>query len=142
MWCSQVHRLLELVRQEQNIYTICFHEIIRQVQALAGLIRATPPQVVCVCVCEGECAVCGERGTAAGDPQQVLSAVGSHPATSHEVPPLTLHSANLPTLCVCVCMCVCVCGSLHEDVLSQRALCKRLSAEFRQFKSKIASITE
>ena len=40
-------------------------------------------------------------------------------------------------LCVCVC-----CASLHEDLLSQRALCKRISAEFQQFRARISSITE
>ena len=29
---TQVHNLLELVRKEQVIYNICFHEIIRQVK--------------------------------------------------------------------------------------------------------------
>lgn len=28
---TQLHRLLELVREEQNIFNIAFHEIIRQV---------------------------------------------------------------------------------------------------------------
>lgn len=28
---TQLHRLLELVREEQNIFNIVFHEIIRQV---------------------------------------------------------------------------------------------------------------
>ena len=30
----QVHNLLDLVKQEQLIYSICFHEVIRQVHTM------------------------------------------------------------------------------------------------------------
>jgi hypothetical protein len=90
---SQVHNLLELVRQEQLVYSICFHELIRQVSVQ-----------------------CAERG-------ELLQEIRSR---------YTQLLDRVPRQVM----------SLHEDVLSQRALCKRLSAEFQQLKSRVTSITE
>ncbi|CAI8000589.1 Axonemal dynein light chain domain-containing protein 1 [Geodia barretti] len=90
---TQVHNLLELVRQEQIIYSVCFHEVIRQVSVQ-----------------------CAERG-------ELLQEIRSR---------YTQLLDRIPRQVM----------SLHEDMLSQRALCKRISAEFRQFRSKIASVTD
>ena len=53
LWFEQMHNLLDLVQKEQDIYNICFHELIRQVrETLYHLMHSTS------LIVSGECTVC------------------------------------------------------------------------------------
>eukprot|EP00794_Sanderia_malayensis_P016078 gene16078-17701_t len=89
---TQIHSLLELVRQEQNIYNIVFNEVIRQVS------------IECV-----------ERG-------ELLAELRKRYAKLLDKIPRQVKS-------------------LHEEVLAQRALDRRLTEELTRFKSSISLLT-
>ncbi|PVD21951.1 hypothetical protein C0Q70_17754 [Pomacea canaliculata] len=89
---TQLHNLLELIKKEQNIYNIVFHELIRQVS------------VECV-----------ERG-------QLLAELRlKYSGLLNKVPNQIM--------------------SLHEEVMAQRALDRRLTDELMRFKSTISILT-
>ncbi|XP_030853355.1 axonemal dynein light chain domain-containing protein 1 isoform X2 [Strongylocentrotus purpuratus] len=89
---TQMHNLLELVKKEQNIYNIIFHELIRQVS------------VECI-----------ERG-------ELLSSVRE------------LYNKLLDKVPRQI-------KSLHQEVMAQRALDRRLTEELFRFKSTISDLT-
>ena len=78
---------------------------------------------ICVCVVVGECAVLRERRVVAGDSQQILSTLGPHPTTRHEVP--VYSSIVVPLYHFFVCVCVCVCGTVSMRTCCPRELCAR-----------------
>ncbi|KAL8625878.1 hypothetical protein ACOMHN_012470 [Nucella lapillus] len=89
---TQMHNLLELIKKEQNIYNIIFHELIRQTSV-----------------------ECSERG-------QLLSDLrGKYSELLGKVPQQIM--------------------SLHEEVMAQRALDRRLTDELMRFKNTIAILT-
>ncbi|XP_071115667.1 axonemal dynein light chain domain-containing protein 1-like [Haliotis cracherodii] len=89
---TQMHNLLELIKKEQNVYNIIFHELIRQVS------------VECV-----------ERG-------ELLAMLrDKYSALLNKVPQQI--------------------KSLHEEVMAQRALDRRLTEELMRFKSTISVLT-
>ena len=88
-----MHNLLEIIKQEQDIYNIVFHEAIRQVTI-----------------------ECKERG-------ELLSKLRERYANLLSRVPREIKS-------------------LHEEVIAQRALDRRLTEELMTFKNKIALLTE
>ncbi|PIK62067.1 putative axonemal dynein light chain domain-containing protein 1 [Apostichopus japonicus] len=89
---TQMHNLLELIKKEQNIYNIVFHELIRQTTV-----------------------ECSERG-------ELLSRVRE------------LYNHLLDKVPRQI-------KSLHQEVMAQRALDRRLTEELFRFKSSIAELT-
>jgi len=89
---TQIHALLDLVKQEQNIYNVVFSEVIRQVT------------VECV-----------ERG-------EVLADLRKRYATLLDKIPRHVKS-------------------LHEEVLAQRALDRRLTEEITRFRTSVSLLT-
>ncbi|XP_052789465.1 axonemal dynein light chain domain-containing protein 1-like isoform X3 [Mya arenaria] len=89
---TQMHNLLELIKKEQNIYNIVFHELIRQAS------------IECV-----------ERGELLADLR------GKYSNLLNKVPQQI--------------------KSLHEEVMAQRALDRRLTEELMRFKSTISVLT-
>nr|KAG5700478.1 hypothetical protein BaRGS_013965 [Batillaria attramentaria] len=89
---TQMHNLLELIKKEQNIYNIVFHELIRQVT------------VECV-----------ERGELLSDLR------GKYSSLLNKIPQQIM--------------------SLHEEVMAQRALDRRLTDELMRFKNTISVLT-
>ncbi|KAL4218861.1 Axonemal dynein light chain domain-containing protein 1 [Mactra antiquata] len=89
---TQMHNLLELIKKEQNIYNIVFHELIRQAS------------IECV-----------ERGELLADLRSKYSNL------LNKVPQQI--------------------KSLHEEVMAQRALDRRLTEELMRFKSTISVLT-
>ncbi|XP_052221948.1 axonemal dynein light chain domain-containing protein 1-like isoform X3 [Dreissena polymorpha] len=89
---TQMHNLLELIKKEQNIYNIVFHELIRQ------------SSIECV-----------ERG-------ELLSNLRSKYSNLLNKVPQQIKS-------------------LHEEVMAQRALDRRLTEELMRFKSTISVLT-
>ncbi|XP_013413823.1 axonemal dynein light chain domain-containing protein 1-like [Lingula anatina] len=90
---TQMHNLLELIKKEQNIFNIVFHELIRQTS------------VECV-----------ERGELLSDLRNKYSGL------LNKVPRQI--------------------KSLHEEVLAQRALDRRLTEELMRFKNTIGVLTD
>ena len=90
---TQLHNLLEIIKQEQDIYNIVFHEIIRQVTV-----------------------ECKDRG-------EILAKLRERYANLLSRVPREIKS-------------------LHEEVIAQRALDRRLTEELMQFKATIAYLTE
>jgi hypothetical protein len=90
---TQLHNLLEIIKQEQDIYNIVFHEVIRQVTV-----------------------ECKERG-------EILSKLRERYANLLSRVPREIKS-------------------LHEEVIAQRALDRRLTEELMQFKNTIGLLTE
>ncbi|XP_055896858.1 axonemal dynein light chain domain-containing protein 1-like isoform X1 [Biomphalaria glabrata] len=89
---TQMHNLLELIKQEQNIYNIVFHELIRQTS------------VECV-----------ERGELLAELRKKYSDL------INRIPQQVM--------------------SLHEEVMAQRALDRRLTEELLRFKGTISYLT-
>ncbi|EDO47152.1 predicted protein, partial [Nematostella vectensis] len=89
---TQIHNLLELVKKEQNIYNVCFNEIIRQVTV-----------------------ECTERGELLADLRRRYS--GLLDRIPRQV------------------------KSLHQEVIAQRALDRRLTEELVRFKASISALT-
>ncbi|XP_059177935.1 axonemal dynein light chain domain-containing protein 1-like isoform X2 [Physella acuta] len=89
---TQMHNLLELIKKEQNIYNVVFHELIRQTT------------VECV-----------ERGELLADLRNRYSDL------LNKIPQQIM--------------------SLHEEVMAQRALDRRLTEELMRFKGTIAYLT-
>ncbi|XP_076455039.1 axonemal dynein light chain domain-containing protein 1-like isoform X2 [Babylonia areolata] len=89
---TQMHNLLELIKKEQNIYNIVFHELIRQTSV-----------------------ECSDRGQLLSDLRNKYSELLS------KVPQQIM--------------------SLHEEVMAQRALDRRLTDELMRFKNTIAVLT-
>ncbi|CAF0722793.1 unnamed protein product, partial [Brachionus calyciflorus] len=90
---TQLHNLLEIIKQEQDIYNIIFHEVIRQVTV-----------------------ECKERG-------EILSKLRERYANLLSRVPREIKS-------------------LHEEVVAQRALDRRLTEELMEFKSTINYLTD
>lgn len=78
--------------------------------------------------------MCREGGTTAGHPQQIHSSPRQDPSSGHEVYHM---SPSPPDIAMNL-----LCCSLHNDLVAQRALNRRLLAEARRFKAKVASIAE
>lgn len=89
---TQMHNLLELIKKEQNIYNVVFHELIRQAS------------IECV-----------ERGELLADLRSKYSSL--------------------------LCRVPQQIKSLHEEVMAQRALDRRLTEELMRFKSTISILT-
>lgn len=89
---TQMHNLLELIKKEQNIYNIVFHELIRQVSI-----------------------ECSERGELLAELRHKYSGL------LNKIPQQIM--------------------SLHEEVMAQRALDRRLTDELMRFKNTIAVLT-
>ncbi|CAH1787293.1 unnamed protein product [Owenia fusiformis] len=89
---TQMHNLLELIKKEQNIYNMVFHELIRQVTV-----------------------DCQERG------ELLANLRGRYNELLNKVPRQI--------------------KSLHEEVMAQRALDRRLTEELMRFKSTIGVLT-
>jgi hypothetical protein len=90
---TQMHRLCELVKQEQAIYNLVFHELIRQISVQ-----------------------CSERG-------QLLSLLRQKYAGLLDRIPRQVKS-------------------LHDEVLAQRALDRRVTAELNRFQAAITRLTD
>ncbi|CAF3662745.1 unnamed protein product [Rotaria sp. Silwood1] len=88
---TQLHNLLELIKEEQNIYNIVFHEIIRQVSV-----------------------ECKDRG-------ELLSKLRERYSSLLSRVPRQIKS-------------------LHEELIAQRALDRRLSEQLIQFKSTVGTL--
>ncbi|KAK7095467.1 axonemal dynein light chain domain-containing protein 1-like [Littorina saxatilis] len=89
---TQMHNLLELIKKEQNIYNIVFHELIRQTSV-----------------------ECAERG-------ELLADLRNH---------YSMLLGRVPQQIM----------SLHEEVMAQRALDRRLTDELMRFKNTISILT-
>ncbi|XP_033119171.1 axonemal dynein light chain domain-containing protein 1-like isoform X2 [Anneissia japonica] len=89
---TQIHNLLELIKKEQSIYNVVFHELIRQVTV-----------------------ECAERG-------ELLSELRQRYCTLLDKVPRQVKS-------------------LHQEVMAQRALDRRLTEELFRFKSSISDLT-
>jgi hypothetical protein len=89
----QLHNLLEIIKQEQDIYNIIFHEVIRQVTV-----------------------ECKDRG-------EILSHLRGRYASLLSRVPREIKS-------------------LHEEVIAQRALDRRLTEELLHFKTKVEELTK
>ncbi|XP_038045386.1 axonemal dynein light chain domain-containing protein 1-like isoform X3 [Patiria miniata] len=89
---TQMHNLLELIKKEQNIYNLIFHELIRQVSV-----------------------ECAERGELLANLRQRYSKL------LDKVPRQV--------------------KSLHQEVMAQRALDRRLTEELFRFKNSISQLT-
>ncbi|XP_022084228.1 axonemal dynein light chain domain-containing protein 1-like isoform X2 [Acanthaster planci] len=89
---TQMHNLLELIKKEQNIYNLIFHELIRQVSV-----------------------ECAERGELLANLRQRYSKL------LDKVPRQV--------------------KSLHQEVMAQRALDRRLTEELFRFKTSISQLT-
>ncbi len=90
---TQLHNLLEIVKQEQDIYNIIFYEVIRQVTV-----------------------ECKDRG-------EILSKLRERYANLLSRVPKEIKS-------------------LHEEIIAQRTLDRRLTEELLQFKTTIGYLTE
>lgn len=90
---TQMHNLLEIIKKEQNIYNIIFHELIRQASV-----------------------ECLERG-------ELLSEIRTRYNTLINKIPRQIKG-------------------LHEEVLAQRALDRRLTEELMRFKTTISMLTD
>lgn len=90
---TQLHNLLEIIKQEQDIYNIVFNEVIRQVTI-----------------------ECKERG-------EILSKLRERYANLLSKVPRQIKS-------------------LHEEIIAQRALDRRLTEELMNFKATISYLTE
>ncbi|XP_071802778.1 axonemal dynein light chain domain-containing protein 1-like isoform X1 [Asterias amurensis] len=90
---TQMHNLLELIKKEQNIYNLIFHELIRQVSV-----------------------ECAERGELLANLRQRYSKL------LDKVPRQV--------------------KSLHQEVMAQRALDRRLTEELFRFKTSISDLTD
>jgi hypothetical protein len=89
---SQMHKLISLVKKEQEIYNICFHELIRQVTVQ-----------------------CAERGALLSDIRQCYA-----------------HLLNSIPLQV---------KSLHDEIVAQRTLDKKLITELSRFHGLLTKLT-
>ncbi|XP_071947240.1 axonemal dynein light chain domain-containing protein 1-like isoform X2 [Antedon mediterranea] len=89
---TQIHNLLELIKKEQTIYNVVFHELIRQVTV-----------------------ECAERG-------ELLSELRQRYCTLLDKVPRQVKS-------------------LHQEVMAQRALDRRLTEELFRFKTSISDLT-
>ncbi|XP_070532396.1 axonemal dynein light chain domain-containing protein 1-like isoform X2 [Ptychodera flava] len=89
---TQMHNLLQLIKKEQNIYNIVFHELIRQVSV-----------------------ECAERGSLLANLRERYSKL------LDKVPRQV--------------------KSLHQEVMAQRALDRRLTEELLRFKTNISELT-
>jgi len=90
---TQLHNLLEIIKQEQDIYNIIFNEVIRQVTV-----------------------ECKDRG-------EILAKIRERYANLLAIVPKQIKS-------------------LHDEVIAQRALDRRLTEELMHFKSTIAYLTQ
>lgn len=107
-----MHNLLELLQKEQTIYNICFHEVIRQVSVH-----------------------CMERGELLADIRRrynnLLDRIPRQVKWSVRLLHISMYVRN-----------VLMYYSLHDELVAQRTLDKKLSTELKRFKGRISNLTE